>query len=59
MVGSPTPVLSVGRRPPAGPWALGLADRSFLSSVALLLDATLIRTVVLPSTLVVLGRWSW
>ena len=27
-------------------------------AVALLLDATLIRTVVLPRTLVLLGRWS-
>jgi RND superfamily putative drug exporter len=27
--------------------------------VALLLDATIIRCVVLPSTLVLLGRWTW
>jgi len=34
-------------------------EMGFGVAVALLLDATLIRTVVLPSTLVLLGRWSW
>jgi uncharacterized membrane protein YdfJ with MMPL/SSD domain len=34
-------------------------EMGFGIAVALLLDATLIRTIVLPSTLVLLGRWSW
>jgi uncharacterized membrane protein YdfJ with MMPL/SSD domain len=34
-------------------------EMGFGIAVALLLDATIIRTVVLPSTLVLLGRWSW
>ena len=34
-------------------------EMGFGIAVALLLDATLIRTVVIPSTLVLLGRWSW
>jgi uncharacterized membrane protein YdfJ with MMPL/SSD domain len=34
-------------------------EMGFGVAVALLLDATVIRTVVLPSTLVLLGRWSW
>lgn len=28
-------------------------------AVALLLDATVIRTVLVPSSMVLLGRWSW
>ncbi len=34
-------------------------EMGFGVAVALLLDATIIRCVVLPSTLVLLGRWSW
>ncbi len=34
-------------------------EMGFGVAVALLLDATIIRCVVLPSTLVLLGRWTW
>jgi putative drug exporter of the RND superfamily len=34
-------------------------EMGFGVAVALLLDATIIRCVVLPSTLVLLGRWCW
>ena len=34
-------------------------EMGFGIAVALLLDATIIRCVVLPSTLVILGRWTW
>ena len=34
-------------------------EMGFGVAVALLLDATIIRCVVLPSTLVILGRWTW
>jgi len=34
-------------------------EMGFGVAVALLLDATVIRSVVLPSALVILDRWSW
>jgi len=34
-------------------------EMGFGVAVALLLDATIIRCVVLPSSLVILGRWTW
>ena len=38
---------------------LQFQEMGFGVAVALLLDATIIRCVVLPSTLVLLGRWTW
>jgi RND superfamily putative drug exporter len=34
-------------------------EMGFGVAVALLLDATLIRSVVLPSAMKLLGRWNW
>jgi RND superfamily putative drug exporter len=38
---------------------VGFQQMGFGVGVALLLDATVIRTVLVPSTMVLLGRWNW
>jgi RND superfamily putative drug exporter len=38
---------------------VGFQQMGFGVGVALLIDATVIRTVLVPSTMVLLGRWNW
>ncbi|MDH5279407.1 MAG: MMPL family transporter, partial [Actinomycetota bacterium] len=38
---------------------VGFQQMGFGVAVALLLDATVIRTVLVPSSMVLLGRWNW
>ena len=38
---------------------IGFQQMGFGVGVALLIDATIIRTVLVPSTMVLLGRWNW
>jgi putative drug exporter of the RND superfamily len=38
---------------------VGFQQMGFGVGVALLIDSTLIRTVLVPSTMVLLGRWNW
>jgi putative drug exporter of the RND superfamily len=38
---------------------IGFQQMGFGVGVALLLDATVIRTILVPSTMVLLGRWNW
>jgi RND superfamily putative drug exporter len=38
---------------------VGFQQMGFGVGVALILDATVIRTVLVPSTMVLLGRWNW
>ena len=38
---------------------IGFQQMGFGVGVALLIDATVIRTVLVPSTMVLLGRWNW
>ncbi len=38
---------------------IGFQQMGFGVGVALLLDATIIRTVLVPSSMVLLGRWNW
>ena len=38
---------------------IGFQQMGFGVGVALLIDATIIRTILVPSTMVLLGRWNW
>ena len=38
---------------------VGFQQMGFGVGVALILDATLVRSVLLPSAMVLLGRWNW